>query len=116
MIDIGLNNDADLNFDSDLVEVEGVEEVKQAVGIILRTRLGEFFADVSSGVDREYLIGKEFNKQYAAAAIRDAMQRDARVTSISTVDLMVDGRNLLAKVVFTIDETKSATVEVAMVA
>lgn len=116
MIDIGLNNDADFNFDSDLVEVEGVEEVKQAVGIILRTRLGEFFADANSGVDREYLIGKDFNKQYAAAAIRDAIQQDARVTSISTVDLTVDGRNLLAKVEFTIDETKSATVEVAMIA
>lgn len=117
MIDIALDSNADLSFTDDLKLISEVEEIKQAVGITLRTKLGEFFAAPESGLDWEYVIGKDYNQQYAAAAITDAIQQDPRVVSVNDISLNKSSdRKLIATVSFMIDQDMQTTMEVAVIA
>ena len=113
MIDLQLDGSNDVVMTDDLHLVSDVEEVKQAVGITLRTRLGEFFADDEMGLDEEYVLGKDYNEQYAASSITDAIQQDPRVTSVSDVKLTVGPQRTLSAVVsFTVDSTIPVEMEV----
>lgn len=117
MIDLAIDNNADLVFDTDVGTVTGVEEVKQNVALTLRTRMGEFFADAQMGLDWDYVIGKDYNEQYAAAAITDAIQEDPRVTSVGSITLQKDSeRRLNVYVSFTVDDSIQTGMEVAIVA
>lgn len=115
MIDLKLNDDDDIHFDDDMNLVDDVQEVIQAVGITLRTRMGEFFADEEMGLDREYILGKNYNAQYAAAAITGAIKQDTRVTSVGDVTLTKgENRSLTATVTFTVDATQTVEMEVSV--
>ena len=101
MIDFKLDETGDVAFDEDLVEVSDVDEVKQAVMVLLKTRLGEFFADQAMGLDTDYVLTKNYNEAYATSAITDAIQKDARVTAVSNISLSIQpNRVLLAEVEF----------------
>lgn len=118
MIDLKVDDDADLVFESgDVGMVNEVDEVKQNVALALRTVLGEFFADKSIGLDRQFILGKDYNEQYATAAITDCIQSDPRVTSVDSIKLTKgNDRHLNAVVVFTIDATISTLLEVDQIA
>lgn len=118
MIDLKLDRDSDdLTFGDDLSMTSDVDEVMQAVAISLRTRMGEFFADDQMGLDREYVLGKSYNAQYAAAAITDCINEDQRVTSVGDVELIQgDDRTLTANVSFTVDPSIPVTMEVDLYA
>lgn len=117
MIDLAIDNNADLVFDGDIDIATDIDEIRQNIALTLRTRMGEFFADAQMGLDWDYVIGKDFNAQYAAAAITDAIQEDPRVTSIGSIDLQRDSeRRLIVNVSFTVDNSIQTGMEVAIVA
>ncbi|KRO15908.1 contractile injection system sheath initiator [Lacticaseibacillus saniviri] len=111
MIDFKLDHDDDVVFDiDDIAETSGIDEVMQAVSILLKTRMGEFFADEEMGLDTEYVLGKAYNEAYATGAITDAMQKDSRVTAVNDISLtVVENRNLVATVEFMADDRISST-------
>lgn len=118
MIDLQIDKDADLVFESgDVGMVSDVDEVRQNVALALRTVLGEFFADKSIGLDRQFILGKDYNEQYATAAITNCIQKDPRVTSVDSIKLTTGiDRHLYAEVAFTIDDSISTVLEVDRVA
>lgn len=117
MRDLALDSGADLVFNGDIVITTDIEEIKQNVALTLRTRMGEFFASAQMGLDWEYVIGKDFNDQYAAAAITDAVQEDPRVVSVESVTLQREsGRQLTVSINFTVDNNIQTGMEVAIVA
>lgn len=94
MIDLGLNQDNDLDFENDLSLVEDGQEVKQSLEVILRTRKGEFFADPEMGLEQSSLLGKRYNKEIAATDIFEAIEQDGRVSDAQIVSMIQTGRSL----------------------
>lgn len=119
MIDLKLDSNQDLaTVGGDVQIVQDVDEVIQALKILLMTRQGEFFGDVEMGLDTEYVLGKEYNQQYAAASITDALLADPRVISVEDVDLVEDTPrhvSAVVKLIITLDDQDSEeTMEVAL--
>lgn len=102
--------DGDFVFDGrDLQLVSGVDEIKQTVANNLRTRKEEFSLDENIGLDRTYLLGKDFDEEIGRADIVEAICQDERVQQVDEIDFTKDShkRNVAATVSFTaLDGTK----------
>lgn len=78
---------------TDLVPVEGAEEVAQMVGIHLRTWIGEWFLDSAHGVPYlEHILGHARRAQMVEAVLRDQILSVRGVTGIPSLALTLDRR------------------------
>ena|SRR5690349_10960065 len=101
----------DLKLDSytrDLVvpirPVEGAERIRQAVGIRLRTWLGEWFLDTSHGVPYlESILGKNRRPEIVEAILRSQILQVNGVKSIKSFTLLIDPHTRKAMVDFSAD-------------
>lgn len=116
MIDIAMNQQNDLVFENqDLNICFDVDEVKQAVRIVLQTRLGEFFADENMGLNTTNIFQKKYDEQLIASALTDAVEEDKRVTSVDKVNLDIgNDRVVHVEIQFTIDYTIQTGTEVSL--
>lgn len=116
MIDLAMDHKNDLIFENqDFNICSDVDEVRQAVKIILQTRLGEFFGDENMGLNTTNIFKKNYDKQLIAAALTDAVQEDERVTSVDSVSIDVGtDRKVKVEIEFTIDNTIKSGTEVSL--
>lgn len=114
MIDLKLTADGDLEFDQDLTLTDEIEEVKQALLIILKSKRGSFFADRNMGLDQTMLIGKKYDLDYAASNIAEALKQDERVASVVVNDIKVIGRALQVNFIATLERDQTIEMEVAL--
>lgn len=114
MIDIKLTSDGDFDFDQDLKFVSEIDEIKQALMILLRSRKGEFFADLGMGLDQRMLIGKDYDLNYVSSNINDALTQDERVASVVVNEINVVGRKLYIRFVATLENSETIEMEVAL--
>lgn len=84
-----------------IVPLDGAERVAQAVGIRLRTWLGEWFLDADHGVPYlEDILGKGRNPALVEAVLRAQILGVAGVDRIDEFGLSLDARNRAARVDF----------------
>lgn len=114
MIDIKLTSDGDFDFDQDLKFVSEIDEIKQALMILLRSRKGEFFADLSMGLEQRALIGKDYDLNYVSSNISNALTQDDRVASVVVNEIKLIKRDLYIKFVATLKNTRSIEMEVML--
>ena len=86
MKDLLLDDGGGIDFAS---VVTDIDEIKQSARVLLETKLGEFFADESMGLDWTDLFEKNFNEQYAGQAIKSAIEQDERI-SVTSVTVVPD--------------------------
>lgn len=113
MIDLMLDSDGDLLFtNQDLQLVDEVDEIKQELIIILKTRQGEFFGDETMGLNQTGLFVKHPNLNYIANNVIQALKQQERVVSAEVTDIELVNRNL--KVIFdaTLDTGQNIRTEV----
>lgn len=70
------------------VFVDGIEEVAQAIGLILTTPQGSFL-DTDYGLDMSFLTGG-FDQKMAIANVEEAIKQDKRVIDIPSVTVDPD--------------------------
>lgn len=87
MKDIELKSDGDVDFSS---TVGDGSEIMQSIRIILETNLGDFIGDEDMGLDTSNLLSKDYDEQYATAAIREALEQESRVSAINSITLVAD--------------------------
>lgn len=114
MIDIKLTSDGDFDFDQDLKFVSEIDEIKQALMILLRSRKGEFFADRSMGLDQRALIGKDYDLNYVSSNVSNALMQDERVASVIVNKIDVVGRKLYISFVATLENSETIEMKVAL--
>ena len=114
MIDIKMTNDGDFDFDQDLQLVSEIDEIKQALMILLKSRKGEFFADLWMGLDQRMLIGKDYDLNYVSSNINNALTQDERVASVIVNKIDVVGRKLYISFVATLENSETIEMEVAL--
>lgn len=114
MIDIKMTSDGDLEFDQDLKFVSEIDEIKQALTILLKSRKGEFFADLKMGLDQSALIGKDYDLNYVSGNISNALIQDERVASVIVNDIKIVKRNLYVNFVATLANSKTLEMEVVL--
>ena len=101
----------DLRLDSytrDLVipirPIEGAQRIQQAVGIRLRTWLGEWFLDTSHGVPYlENVLGKNRRLEIVEAVLRSQILQVEGVKSIKSFTLSVDPHTRKSNIAFSAD-------------
>lgn len=108
MMDLALDENNDLDFDEDdLTIVDGDDEITQSLGIILRTRQGEFFDDEEMGLDTSNLLGRDYDEDIGISDIIQALEeQDSRVADVDVNDLDVDdeSRNLSISLSITLND------------
>lgn len=108
MMDLALDENNDLDFDEDdLTIVDGDDEIIQSLGIILRTRQGEFFDDEEMGLDTSNLLGRDYDEDIGISDIIQALEeQDSRVADVDVNDLDVDdeSRNLSISLSITLND------------
>lgn len=114
MIDIKMTNDGDFDFDQDLQLVSEIDEIKQALMILLESRKGEFFADLGMGLDQRMLIGKDYDLNYVSSNINNALMQDERVASVIVNEINVVGRKLYISFVATLENSETIEMEVTL--
>ncbi len=114
MIDIKMTNDGDFDFDQDLQLVSEIDEIKQALMILLKSRKGEFFADLGMVLDQRMLIGKDYDLNYVSININNALTQDERVASVIVNKIDVVGRKLYISFVATLENSETIEMEVAL--
>lgn len=91
--------DGDLNFaDGDLRTVRGVENLQQAIELKTRCVLGETILYPEIGLPD--VVGAPITERllaYLSVVIFEQVQIDPRIESLSDVEFLVDGDNLLAR-------------------
>lgn len=113
MIDLMLDSDGDLLFtDQDLQLVDEVDEIKQELIIILKTRQGEFFGDETMGLNQTGLFVKQPNLNYIANNVVQALKQQERVVSAEVTDIELVNRNLKVAFDATLDTGQSIRTEV----
>ena len=103
-----------LDFDQDLQLVSEIDEIKQALMILLKSRKGEFFADLGMGLDQRMLIGKDYDLNYVSSNINNALTQDERVASVIVNKIDVVGRKLYISFVATLENSETIEMEVAL--
>lgn len=87
--------------------LDGAARVAQAVGIRLRTWLGEWFLDTSHGVPYlEDVLGKTKSPELAEAILREQILSVAGVRSIINFSLTIDPQTRLATIRFEADSAE----------
>lgn len=87
--------------------LDGAERVAQAIGIRLRTWLGEWFLDTSHGVPYlERVLGKTKSPELAEAILRGQVLSVAGVKAIQSFSLTIDPKSRLATVRFEADSAE----------
>jgi phage baseplate assembly protein W len=74
--------------------VEGDEELAQSVRVILQTRLGEWFLNLGLGLDRNTILGKNFNEVEAKSSIIEALAEEPRISGVEEITFTKTGREL----------------------
>lgn len=86
-----------------ILPLDGAERVAQAVGIRLRTWLGEWFLDVTHGVPYvDEVLGKGRRPELVEAVLRAQILSVAGVQGIDAFALTIDPRARTARVDFTV--------------
>lgn len=84
--------------------VEGAERIQQAVGIHLRTWLGEWFLDTSFGVPYlENILGKNRRPEITEAVLRSQILKVNGVKSIKSFTLQTDPHTRKSFIAFSAD-------------
>lgn len=83
MKDLMISDDGDLM--PEIPMINGVDEVKQSVTILLKNSVGTFFADVNMGLDKTFIIDRDFEPALASDAIRDALAQDDRISIVDDI-------------------------------
>lgn len=81
--------------------VEGKDEIVQSVERTITTRLGEFFLDTSHGFDYETVQKKRYSEDEIKDAVREAVLQEDRITTVDTVDVVVDRTSRIVTIRFT---------------
>lgn len=105
MIDLALNENNDLN----LSLIENDEETVQSIGIILRTRQGEFFGDPEMGLDQTNIFGKKYDREIASTDIFEALEQEERVNNSQLVSMIQTGRSLAVQIKANVGDTEIET-------
>lgn len=86
-----------------IVPLDGAERVAQAVGIRLRTWLGEWFLDATHGVPYlDEVLGKGRRPELVEAVLRAQILGVAGVQGLDAFTLTIDSRARTARVDFTV--------------
>lgn len=110
--DFLLNEDGDLAFiGGDLVLVRGAAAIRQEARIRLQTWLGEWFLDISRGIDfRGRIFAKPADPVGAQAAFRAELRKVTGVTSVRDVSLNYDANERLLSLSFEVTTASGDTV------
>lgn len=74
MIALKIDNDGDFVYENgSFVMVQGDEQLAQEVRIAIQTNKGEWFMDYDEGMDRNYLLGKNYNENRARSSIIETL-------------------------------------------
>lgn len=72
--------------------IEDESEVSQSVTSLLKIRLEEFFLDEHIGLDRNNLLGKNFNIDEARDDLIECISQDDRIEIINDLTITISGR------------------------
>jgi len=90
-----------------IVPVDGAERVAQAVGIRLRTWLGEWFLDTTHGVPYlENILIKSARPEIVEAILRSQILQVKGVKSIKSFTLNLDQRSRKASITFSAESNE----------
>lgn len=85
----------------------GAEKILQAVGIRLRTWLGDWFLDTTHGVPYlERILGKAPRKEMVEAVLRGQILSVAGVKSIVSFSLEINNSTRISRVEFSVNTTE----------
>ncbi len=70
--------------------VEGDIELAQSVENVLATAKGEWFLDEDHGLERDAILGKQFNESEATDAIIEAVTQEERIASVEDIRYAFD--------------------------
>ena len=101
-----LNEQGDLEFDgsNNLRMVEGKDEIKQSIRLLLGTAQGEWFLNTEHGIDWHEILGqKQPNLMEIRAIIIEGLEQEPRIDEVEEVNVELDDRTLKVKIYMTVE-------------
>jgi hypothetical protein len=96
----------------DVVLVSDDDELAQSTAINLKTRLGEFFLEEDSGLNRENILGKNFNHELVRDDIIECVMQDDRIASVENIEIVDDRAKRKRTISLTLVKDNGDTVQV----
>ena len=96
-----VNDDIVIDGSGNIELVEGKDETLQSVERALTTNLSEFFLSPEHGLEYGIIKTKNYNIDDIKSAITSCILQDDRITSVDSVDIVVDNINRNAIISFT---------------
>lgn len=111
MKDFALDKNGDIRIENgDISIVVGESLIQQKVTTVLLTNLKEWFFDWSQGVDRNNLLGKGTNEEFAKYEIVRGLSQVDSSFAITSFSYEVDKRTRTAKISFKAQNDNGETV------
>lgn len=86
MIALKIDNDGDFIYENgSFVMVQGDEQLAQEVRIAIQTNRGEWFMDYDEGMDRNYLLGKNYNENRARSSIIESLMNVSEPLTVEQI-------------------------------
>lgn len=87
-----LNDNGNLEFDgqNSLRMVEGADEMRQSVRLLLQTNTGEWFLNTGHGLEYMSILGQKPNEELIRAAFMEAFQQEPRIEEVLSLDFEFD--------------------------
>ncbi|QAS52800.1 DUF2634 domain-containing protein [Halobacillus litoralis] len=106
-----LNQSGDLLLENgDMVEIDGAEEIKQSLSLILSTNKGEWFLDPEMGLDFNALLDKPSDTRIRAAVI-EAISQESRVQTIDHIAINQDRQKRVVYIHFKVTTSTNEQIE-----
>jgi len=98
-----ISDSGDLIFNgNELVMTDEASDIQQSVRIILQTRLEEFFFDENLGLERDNMLGKDFNLEFLEQDISLAiLEQEDRIGSVDDIRFEQSNRCLCVQILLT---------------
>lgn len=104
----------DLEFDraGKLVMVDGNEELRQSVRLLISTNLNEWFLDPTLGFDFSTVLVKRPNDELIAGALFQALEQEPRIVRVENIQTDFDGVSRTLRVSFVAVSEQGEEIEI----
>jgi len=87
-----LNESGNLEFDgqNSLRMVEGADEMRQSVRLLLQTNTGEWFLNTGHGLEYMSILGQKPNEEELRVAFMEAFEQEPRIEEVLSLNFEFD--------------------------
>lgn len=93
-----LMQDGDIVIDTDLIMIDGQEELRQNIENRLGINKNEWYLDTTLGLDYSMITGKRVDDRDIDLAVRDCCLQDDRVDEVREVNIKRDSKTRTADI------------------